>query len=164
MRAYPLGLTPLSQVGRRWRQLNLIVSPTCFLLLALINPSSWNTWIPVQTSCGAITGLPCLFCGLTRGLHYLLDGDLSRAVYYNWLSIPFLVGVCLLLLGNALELVLGRNLIGRLPRPRFTPATLVSYLTGLVLLWVLQVYLAVSQHKSELLNPNGPLYSLVVRD
>jgi len=34
---------------------------------------------------------------------------------------------------------------------------------GLVLLWFLQVFLAVSQHKIELLNPNGLLYSLVVR-
>ena len=30
-------------------------------------------------------------------------------------------------------------------------------------LWTLQVYLAVSQHKHELLNPRGPLYALFVR-
>jgi hypothetical protein len=29
------------------------------------------------------------------------------------------------------------------------------------LLWAFQVYLAVSQRKVELLNPHGPLYSLV---
>jgi hypothetical protein len=34
---------------------------------------------------------------------------------------------------------------------------------GLILLWAFQVYLAVSQHKSELLNPNGPLYWFVVK-
>jgi hypothetical protein len=34
---------------------------------------------------------------------------------------------------------------------------------GLLLLWTLQTYLAVSQHKHELLNPRGPLYALFVR-
>jgi hypothetical protein len=30
-------------------------------------------------------------------------------------------------------------------------------------LWALQVYLAVSQRKTELLNPRGPLYALFVK-
>jgi hypothetical protein len=34
---------------------------------------------------------------------------------------------------------------------------------SLFLLWMLQVYLAVSQHKHELLNRRGPLYALFVR-
>src|SRR5438309_573973 len=33
---------------------------------------------------------------------------------------------------------------------------------GLLLLWTLQTYLAVSQHKHEILNPHGPLYTLFV--
>ena len=37
------------------------------------------------------------------------------------------------------------------------------HLAALLALWSLQVYLAVSQHKTELLNPNGPLYALFVR-
>jgi len=34
---------------------------------------------------------------------------------------------------------------------------------SLLLLWTLQIYLAVSQHKYELLNARGPLYVLFVR-
>jgi hypothetical protein len=36
-------------------------------------------------------------------------------------------------------------------------------LVTLLSLWALQAYLAVSQHKSELLNPRGPLYALFVK-
>jgi hypothetical protein len=130
----------------------------------MIDPATWNAWVPIPTSCGAITGLPCIFCGLTRGLHCLVHGEIAQAVYYNWLSIPILLGACLLLVCNALELAFDVNLLARLPRPRTSRIAGTSYLAGLALLWVLQVYLAVSQHKSELLNPHGPLYSLVVGD
>jgi hypothetical protein len=156
-----LGLSP---PARQWRLGNLIVLPACLVMLALIDPVSASAWIPLPTSCGAMTGLPCLFCGITRALHYLLHGDVTRAVYYNWLSIPLLVGVFLLLVCNALELALQINLLSRLPRPPSTVRAWTGYLSTLVLLWFLQVYLAVSQHKSELLNPHGPLYSLVVGD
>jgi hypothetical protein len=152
----------LSMIGRRYRRANLVLIPSLLLTLAVINPASWSDWVLFPTSCGAVTGLPCIFCGMTRGLHYLLQGDVGRAVYYNWLCIPFLLGTCLLLICNGLELAFGVNLIAKLPRPRSTPAAWASYATVLVVLWVFQVYLAVSQHKTELLNPRGPLYSLVV--
>jgi hypothetical protein len=80
-------------------------------MLALINPVSASAWVPFPTSCGAVTGLPCIFCGMTRALHYLLHGDVARAAYYNWLSIPLLLGAILLLICNALELAFGVNLL-----------------------------------------------------
>ena len=45
-----------------------------------------------------------------------------------------------------------------------TPQRLIIIGLSLVILWMLQIYLAVSQHKQELLNPRGPLYALFVRD
>ena len=154
-------MSDLSPSNRQWRRWNLILLPAGLFIFGMCDPVRWGAWVPFPASCGAVSGLPCLFCGMTRALHYLLQGDLSRAIYYNWLSIPFLLALCLLLLCNGLELALRVNLLRRIRLPRSTPRTWRGYLSILVLLWVLQVYLAVSQHKQELLNPRGPLYSLV---
>jgi hypothetical protein len=147
----------------RWRIVNLVLLPAALVALALVDPGAAPKWFPFATSCGAITGLPCIFCGMTRALHHLLHAEFGRALYFNWLSYPFLAGAFALLLCNAVELLLGRNLLARLPHPRLTRARWGALAAGFVLLWYLQVYLAVSQHKAELLNPNGPLYSLVCR-
>src|SRR5689334_24721080 len=104
MSAHSSGETRLSAFGRQWRRGNLFFLPFSLLILALTNPPSWSAWVPFPTSCGAMTGLPCIFCGMTRALPYLLHGDVARAVYYNWLSIPLLLGAILLLVCNALEL------------------------------------------------------------
>ncbi len=153
----------LTPVAARWRVVYLIALAAVLVGLALVPPKTFpQTWI-FPTSCGAVTGLPCIFCGTTRALHYLLQGDLGRALYFNWLAYPLLLAALLLALTTFLELVCARNLLARLPRPRLTRTLLGSLAVGFVGLWVLQVYLAVSQHKSELLNPDGPLYSLVVR-
>ena len=45
---------------------------------------------------------------------------------------------------------------------RVTPRIIAVSLVTLLLVWTLQVWLAVSQHKRELLNPRGPLYALLV--
>jgi len=145
------------------RGLYLGLLPLALGVLAMVQPGSLSHWFPFPTSCGAITGLPCIFCGTTRALHFLLQGEFGRALYYNWLAFPILVAAVVLYLLFAAELSLDRNLLARLPRPHFRPRSLGVFLTGLVLLWVFQVYLAVSQHKTELLNPRGPLYSLIVR-
>jgi uncharacterized protein DUF2752 len=148
---------------KRWRASYLALLPAALLALAFLQPNPLPGWFPFPTSCGAITGLPCIFCGTTRALHHLLHGEFSRALYYNWLAYPLLAGALFLAATNALELLLDRNLLACLPRPRLTRVSLGGLAAGLVLLWSFQVYLAVSQHKTELLNPRGPLYSLVVR-
>jgi len=157
---------PESRLGpreKRWRIINLALLPAAFAALFFADPGSLPKSFPVATSCGAFTGLPCIFCGTTRGLHHLLHGEFGRALYFNWLAFPLLAGALALFFFHALELSLGRSLLARRPRVRLTRASLGGLFAGLVLLWCLQVYLAVSRHKTELLNPHGPLYSLVVR-
>ena len=149
--------------GKRWRALYLVLLPGALFSLAFVQPGSLSHWSPFAVSCGAITGLPCIFCGTTRAIHQLLHGQFARALYYNWLAFPILGGALALFLLHGLELLLDRDFLGRLPRPRPTRGSLGGLAAGLLLLWCLQVYLAVSQHKAELLNPRGVLYSLVVR-
>jgi hypothetical protein len=155
--------TRLTPHGMKWRWINLALLPAALCALALVQPGSLPHWFPFPTSCGAITGLPCIFCGTTRALHHLLHAEFGSALYYNWLAFPLLAGALALLAVNALELLLDRNLLVRAPRIRLTRVSFGGLAAGFVLLWCLQVYLAISQHKAELLNPNGPLYSLVVR-
>ena len=136
---------------------------TSLWLWRSVDPVALGRWLPFHTSCGAITGLPCVFCGFTRGMHFLLNGQFDRALYFNWLVFPFLGSALILIPLFAFELtqrraVLKLDLIGNITTVRLTIVILT-----LAALWVIQVYLALSQHKSELLNPNGPLYSLFVR-
>ena len=157
--ASAIALTPLA---RRWRFLYLLLLPLVLLALAHDQQGALPAWFPLATSCGAITGLPCIFCGITRAMHHLLHGEFALAFYFNWLAFPLLAAAGALYLLHALELFSARNLLAALPRPRLTRRSGGALAAGFVLLWGLQVYLAVSQDKTELLNPLGPLYSLVV--
>lgn len=130
--------------------------------LRVIDPES-SSWFPLRASCGAITGLPCLFCGTTRAMHHLLNGEFGRAIYFNWLALPILAVVATMMLAFTIETVLGRHLRQCRLRFRLTPRRLGAIAGVVVALWFLQVTLAVSLHKHELLNPAGPLYSLLVR-
>ena len=154
--------SPLAPLARRWRALYLLLLPAGLLALFWIRPGPLPTWFPFATSCGAITGLPCIFCGATRAMHHLLHGNFTLALYNNWLCYPILTGAAVLYLICACELLFARNLLAQLPRPRLTRGTAGALAASFILLWGVQVFLAISQHKTELLNPRGPLYSLVV--
>jgi hypothetical protein len=159
----PVSPPPLRVLEKRWRVFHLALLPGALFALAVLEPNSLPVWWPFATSCGAVTGLPCIFCGTTRALHYLLQAEFARALYYNWLAFPLLAGAVALFLLNGLELLLDRNFLARLPRPSLTHRSLGALAAGFILLWCFQVYLAISQHKTELLNPSGPLYSLIMK-
>ena len=153
----------LSPNESRSRWLAVALLPVGGLLLRVMPAEGLPAWIPFTTSCGAITGLPCIFCGMTRALHLLFQGEFARALYFNWLAFPAVAVLGALFLFLLAEVISGQNLLARLPQPRLTRLSLSGLLAGWFLLWGLQVYLAVSQNKHELLNPAGPLYSLVVK-
>jgi hypothetical protein len=133
------------------------------LVLRLVDPVTAGSWIPLHASCGAITGLPCIFCGMTRALHLLLNGDFGGALYFNWLTFPFCALVVFLDALFVIELAKRRIIANWNAGMSFTRRKLTIIGLLLSMLWALQVYLAVSQHKHELLNPRGPLYALFVR-
>ena len=148
----------------RWTRIIFVSALGIFaLLLRGFEPGTIASWVPFRTSCSAVTGLPCLFCGLTRALHYLLNGEFGRALYFNWLAFPIAAGALFLFAMSAMELALDRRFFVSVPVFRMTPRTISIGAALLISLWVLQVYLAVSHNKRELLNPAGPLYTWFVK-
>ena len=141
----------------------IVSASAALLFLRYVDPVVAGSWLPFHPSCGAITGLPCIFCGMMRSLHLLLNGDFIGAIYFNWLAFPFLGAIIFLLALFAMEIAKGR-VIWRLSMIlRVTRSRLTVFGLSLLLLWTLQTYLAVSQHKHELLNSHGPLYALFMR-
>lgn len=152
----PLSLAELRQ--RRGLIFGIAGALLTFTVIDSVSVGRWS-WLP--TSCGAVTGLPCVFCGLTRALHYLCVGEFSRALYFNWMAFPA-VALALAAIGVAAFELAMRARVVRIHiviSPRLIGATFAT----IAALWVLQVYLAVHNHKAELLNPRGPLYALFVR-
>lgn len=141
----------------------LLLASSGALFLRWFDPVAVGRWLPLHTSCGAVTGLPCLFCGMTRALHCLLNGQFARALYFNWLAFPFLASLVFLAILFATELGQGRVLLRLKPVLHLTARRLLMAAALVVGLWSLQVYLAFAQHKTELLNARGVLYSLTVR-
>ena len=149
---------------RHLARLAFILGATAVLLiLRWVDPVLAGRWLPFHTSCGAITGLPCIFCGMTRALHLLLNGDFSGAIYFNWLAFPFLAVAVFLIALFAVEMTKRRVIVNLSMIPPVTFGRLTVIGLCLFLLWTSQAYLAVSHRKHELLNPRGPLYSLFVR-
>jgi Protein of unknown function (DUF2752) len=150
--------------GQRERRLAFVIGATAALLiLRSVDPVGIGKWLPFPMSCGAVTGLPCIFCGMTRALHALLNGNVSGAVYFNWLAFPFLGIVAFFVVVCMIEAAKRRTIFNWATVAPFTARKLTIVGSGLFLLWTVQVYLAVSQHKQDLLNPSGPLYALLVR-
>jgi Protein of unknown function (DUF2752) len=151
---------PPHHLGAR---LAFVLGATAVLLIVRwIDPVVAGRWLPFRTSCGAITGLPCIFCGMTRALHSLLNADFTRAIYFNWLAFPFLAVTVFLIALFAVEVTRRRVIVNLSMIPRATFGRLTVIGLCLFLLWTSQVYLAISQHKHELLNPRGPLYAFFV--
>jgi hypothetical protein len=144
----------------------LFIAIAAFFLAGMrfADPVILGQWVPFSTSCGAMTGLPCLFCGMSRALHLLLRGDLAGALYFNWLAFPFLAAVTFLVAVFVLEILQRRKLMNLRTILSFNARRLTICGLVAIALWSLQAYLAVSEHKRELLNPRGLLYHLFVRD
>ena len=150
--------------GPRAMRFAFIVGATAILLiLRAVDPVDFKNLAHFPTSCGAITGLPCIFCGMTRALHLLLNGDFGGALYFNWVAFPFLALIAFLIVLFAIEMAKRRVIVNLTAITPITVRKLTIIALIMCFLWALQVYLTVSQNKHELLNPRGPLYALFVR-
>jgi len=94
----------------------------CAAGLLLPNPAGYATHLQMGLpSCGylARTGYPCPGCGVTTSLAAMARGQLGLA----WSAQPFGVAVFLAVVAAGLaglgELLCGRNILGKIPPPRW---------------------------------------------
>ena len=158
----PKNAQALDRGARRLRMAALGLIGCVALALRAIHPDALSS-LPLRSSCGAATGLPCLFCGFTRATHHLLNGEFAQALYFNWLAFPLGAFAALLAAKLALELIRNQRIKLPLPAFRLTARSALAAAAVVVALWILQVSLAVAFHKHELQNASGPLYALFVK-
>lgn len=72
----------------------------------------------------ALTGLNCPGCGLTRGFHALLNGDIVTALHFNLMLPVYILFFSYLLISLFLILLRGRGLTFRL----FSPSAIYGFL------------------------------------
>lgn len=88
---------------------------SAFIAVRQIDPSGSNIF-PVCPF-HAMTGLNCPGCGATRGMHWLLNGDVLTALHFNAMLVVF---VPLMIYGIVSLVLLGIRGKG-LPAPRLAP-------------------------------------------
>lgn len=66
-----------------------LVATLGIIILKVYNPSEEDFFIPCVFR--TLTGLKCVGCGMTRAVHYLLNGYLQEALWYNFMCIPFIL-------------------------------------------------------------------------
>jgi hypothetical protein len=132
-------------------------------VLRVVDPVAASAWWPLHASCGEVTGLPCIFCGMTRALHFLFAGNFERAFYFNWLSFPFVAAATFTVALFTIELICQRRFLNLRVIGPMTPRKLALLAIAGITLWTFQAGLALSQHKTELLNPRGLLYAMFTR-
>ena len=63
-----------------------IIAIIGLIIVKIYNPEEENFFIPCIFY--KVTGLKCSGCGMTRALHYLLNGNIKKAIWYNLMIIP----------------------------------------------------------------------------
>jgi hypothetical protein len=138
----------------------LIVALLGFMAYAwLLNPSSSTASTWSLSGFRNLTGLPCPLCGGTRATHYLLQGNLERTLYYNWLAIPSLLIAITLVLTLSLELLHGRLYLPRV-QAKISPSFLLTVILSVLVIWFVHIYDALQSPKPELLNSQGLYFKL----
>jgi len=147
----------LTGIQRLWRAGLSGVMGLGLLVLRFIDPAggvvSLNTPLTQR-----VFGLPCPFCGITRGTHEFLNGEVLRALYLNMSTglVVLVAGTLILFWG--IEAFRGRELLW------FTRGVNVIFqrwkmLAGaLVIFWVVHLSMALSLPKPELLDRSAPLF------
>jgi hypothetical protein len=84
-----------------------------------------------------VTGLPCPFCGLTRSLLSLLQGELLKAFWYHPLGPVVWCGMALFVFSSFVLLVFRRRVELRIPGD----LRAASVVTGVLLVWIMNIFL-----------------------
>ena len=117
----------------RWRYVVLALAALpCLALVYARNPEEPGFFPPCLFY--TLTGLYCPGCGILRGLHQLLHGNLVGALGYNPLAMLALPVVGYAFLWALLSTTWGK----RLPTAYVHPALIWSLLVSVVAFWVLR--------------------------
>ena len=131
------------------------------VLSALLSPDFRMPFPKLPCAFHEISGLPCLFCGGTRAVCAIMEGNPRAALYLNAMAFPVLAlagsGVCVLLV----EAAVGRGLgpwekIFR-GMNRLAPVLIIAALAW----WAVHVYFALKAPKPELVDLRNPIASKV---
>ena len=63
-----------------------IIAVIGLFLVKNFNPEEESFFIPCMFN--KVTGLKCPGCGMTRAMHYLVNGNIKKAIWYNLMIIP----------------------------------------------------------------------------
>ena len=121
-----------STVQRIFAFTGLIAAGTVLVAIGLINPTTSSIFPTCPFR--ALTGLHCPGCGVTRGMHQLLHGDLLSALDYNALLIVFVPMIVFFMLTLLSIAIRGR----RIRFPGFAPKATWGLLVVLLVFGVLR--------------------------
>ena len=121
-----------STVERVFAAVGFVAASSILAVIGFINPttSSMFPTCPFR----ALTGLHCPGCGVTRGMHQLLHGDLLSALDYNALLIVFVPMIVFFMLTLLSIAIRGR----RIRFPGFAPKATWGLLVVLLVFGVLR--------------------------
>lgn len=142
----------------RWLRFGLALAMILVLLsLAFLKSDRRVTLPALPCAFHAVSGLPCLFCGGTRAVCAILDGNPRAALRLNILAFPALALLAISLLALVVEAVSGRPLapwevvLRRLNR--FAPILILPALVW----WMFHIYSALRTPKPELVDFRNPI-------
>lgn len=67
----------------------LLFATIGIVLVKVYNPEKESFFIPCMLY--KLTGIKCPGCGMTRSIHYLVNGNIKQAIWYNLMLIPIII-------------------------------------------------------------------------
>lgn len=88
-----------------------IIAVIGIILVKVYNPEEESFFIPCMLY--KLTGIKCPGCGMTRSVHYLVNGNIKQAIWYNLMLIPIIFLVVYALYRYILFLVKNEEIINK---------------------------------------------------
>lgn len=73
----------------------LFIATIGLILVKVYNPEEESFFIPCMLY--KLTGVKCPGCGMTRSIHYFVNGNIIQAIWYNLMLIPIIILVIYIL-------------------------------------------------------------------
>lgn len=107
----------------------LVIAIVGVILVKIYNPEEESFFIPCMLY--KLTGIKCPGCGMTRSVHYLVNGNLKQAIWYNLMLIPIIILVIYALYRYIRYLIKDEEIINKT-----LENTLKVFLVILLIFWV----------------------------